>query len=205
MNELFQFRKELNIKKIIIAIIIVLFCIVITCELISHWINAKNEELKEEQNPNTIFYDKNKTISIELSKQYQFTQYHSSDNYLIELRSPNELNIFISSRNLIENRSLSAIATADLRSYIENFNGYSNLSDLKEFNIGDKIAYTYSFHYLDSVTKTPFYLQVIWVEYENQYYIFDIEFPLDKLNNYTNIINETTNSFAIINPNSTSN
>ena len=198
MNELFQFRRELNIKKIIFAIIIILFCIVITLEIISKLFNTKKELDLEAQNPNTVFFDKNKTISVELSKQYQFSQYNSSNNYLLELRTPNNLNIFISSKDIITNRDLSAVASADLHSYIENFNGYSNLSFLKEFNIGEKIAYTYSFHYLDSSTNTPYYLQIIWLEDNNKYYIFDIEFPLKDLNNYTNIINKITNSFSIL-------
>lgn len=199
MNELFQFRKELNIKKIIIAFIIIMFFIVIITELVVGLIKSKNQEVSEAQNPNSIFYDTNNTISIELSKQYQLSQYNSSENYLIELRSPSELNIFISFKDSIENHSLSEVASGDLHSYIENFNGYSNLSDLKEFKAGEKTAYTYSFHYLDAGTKIPFYLQVIWLQAENGYYIFDIEFPLESLNNYTNIINETINSFSIQN------
>lgn len=197
MNEIFEYRKKLNIKKIALAIILILFFAVMTTDLISGMLNKKENNNIETQNPNTIFYDSNNIISVELSKQYELSQYKSSGDYLIELRNPNELNIFISNRDLIENRTLSSVISSDLRSYIEEYTSYSNLSDITEFTIKDKIAYTYSFHYLDSKTNTPFYLQVVWLETENGYYIFDIEFPLANLNNYTKIVNETLESFTI--------
>jgi len=198
MNEIFEYRKKLNIKKIALAIILILFVVVMITDLISGIVNKKEENDLEAQNPNSIFYDVNNTISIELSKQYELSQYKPSGDYLIELRAPNDLNIFISHKNLIENRTLASIVSSDLRSYIEEYNSYSNLSDITEFVAKDKTAYTYSFHYLDSKTNTPFYLQVVWIESENGYYIFDIEFPLENLNNYTKILNEVLESFTII-------
>ena len=202
MNELFEYHKKLNTKKIILVIVITLFLIISVFDIISNFLNTNNtsptQKHDEAKNPNSVFYDANNKISIELSKKYELQQYNSVNNYLIELRSPTNLDIFISSKPLIENRTLSEVATADSNAYIENFNNNSNLSDLSEFSIGDKIAYTYSFHYLDNSTKIPFYLQVIWMETENCYYIFDIEFPLDNLENYTKIINETINSFTEI-------
>ena len=72
------------------------------------------------------------------------------------------------------------------------------MSELREFKKDDKSIYTYSLDYLDSQIKTAFYLQVIWFETENGYYIIDIEFPLDDLDNYKNIINETIDNFKIL-------
>ena len=125
------------------------------------------------------------------------SQYYTTDDYLLELRSDNNFNIFLSHRNLIENRSLDEVASADLHSYTEEYTNYSNLSQVTEFNIKDYKGYTYSFHYLDSSTNTAFYLQVVWLETEKGYYIFDVEFPLDNLNNYTNIINDIINTFKL--------
>lgn len=197
MNEIFEYRKKLNIKKIALAIIIILFFVIIITDLVSGILNKKESDNIEAQNPNSIFYDTNNTISIELSKQYELSQYKPSGDYLIELRNPNNLNIFISHKNLIENRNLSSVVSSDLHSYIEEYTSYSNLSDITDFTTKDKTAYTYSFHYLDSKTNTPFYLQVVWLECETGYYIFDIEFPLENLNNYTKIVNETLESFTI--------
>lgn len=198
MNEIFEYRKKLNIKKIALAIVLILFVVIMITDLISGIVNKKEENDLEAQNPNSIFYDVNNTISIELSKQYELSQYKPSGNYLIELRAPNDLNIFISHRELIENRTLASIASSDLRSYIKEYTHYSNLSDITEFNVKDKTAYTYSFHYLDSNTNIPYYLQVVWLECNTGYYIFDIEFPLENLNNYTKIPNETLEAFAIL-------
>ena len=198
MNEIFEYRKKLNIKKIALAIILILFIVIMILDLVSEITNKKEPINVDAQNPNAIFYDSNNTISIELSKQYELSEYKPSGDYLIELRSPNNLNIFISHQDLIENRTLSSIVSSDLRSYIEEYTSYSNLSDVTEFTVKDKIAYTYSFHYLDSKTNTPYYLQVVWLESENGYYIFDIEFPLENLNNYTKIVNETLVAFTIL-------
>lgn len=202
MNKLFEYHKQLNIKKLAIVIIIVVFFIIVIFDLFNNLLANENNTIqsheKDPQNPNSVFYDNDNKISIELSKQYELTQYHSNNDYLIELRSPNNLDIFISKKDLIENRTLSEVVAADSNAYIENFKNYSNLSDLSEFNINDKTAYTYSFHYLDNSTKISFYLQVVWLETENGYYIFDIEFPLDNIENYTKLLNETISSFKEI-------
>lgn len=200
MNELFESHKKLNIKKVLLVVTIVLFLSISIFDIVSNLLNNTTQNTKhaEAQNPNSVFYDANNKISVELSKKYELKQYNSVNDYLIELRSPNNLDIFISSKPIIENRTLSEVVAADSNSYIENFNNNSNLSDLSEFKVGDKIAYTYCFHYLDSSTKTPFYLQIVWLQTEKCYYVFDIEFPLENLENYTKIINETLNSFTEI-------
>lgn len=206
MNELFGYHKELNIKKIIIAGIIILFFIVIVVEIIGMIIHKdsytdKVTEIRdkniEAQNPNSVFYSESKNVSLELSKQYGLSQYHTTNDYLIELRSENNLNIFVSHRSKIENKPLDQVVSADLHSYIESYASYSNLSQMTELNIKNYNGYTYSFHYLDSKNNTPFYLQVVWIETDTGYYIFDIEFPLDSLNTYSNIINDSISSFVI--------
>lgn len=194
MNEIFEFRKELNIKKIILVIVLILLIILGAVFLFSHISNKKEEKIEAEK-PNKLFYDENKTISLEFPKTYGFTQYKASGNYLIELRTENNLNIFITKNDLIENKKLIDIASSDIKTYINEFKNSSNISEISEFEFNGKTAYTYSLHYLNS--KKPYYLQVIWIEAKNCYYTLDIEFPLDSLNNYTNIINDTTSNFII--------
>ncbi len=199
MTELFNSHKQLNIKKIAIAVFIILFLIILFFDLFSNLFKEKpttiQEKTQEAQNPNTIFYNNDKTISIELSKQYELSQYTSSNDYLLELRSPNNLDIFISKIDLVDGKTLKEVASADSNSYIENFKTYSNLSSLSEFDFNNNTAYTYSFHYLDSSNKTPFYLQIVWLQTENCYYIFDVEFPVENMANYTKIVNEILTSF----------
>lgn len=161
---------------------------------------SNNSNIVVENNPegpNSIFYGNNKSISLELSKDYGFKQYKPSNNYLLELRNENNLNIFITEENFIENKTLFEVVSADIKAYIENFNQYSNLSNLTEFDRGGKPAYTYSFHYLDKNTNVAYYLQSMWIEYNNKYYIIDIEFPLDSLSENSKIINDILNSLII--------
>ena len=197
MYEFFCFKKELNIKKIILLVVLISIILGFCLTLYFHQ-TIKTEEIKlEEQNPNSTFYDNNNTISITLPKTYKLQQYSPKNNYLVELRSENNLNIFISKENLIKDKSLLEIASADIKAYIENFNTYSNLSEIKGFEVGSQQAYTYSFHYLDSKTKTTYYLQVIWLQTDTGYFLFDIEFPLNDLNNYTSLINTVLNSLTV--------
>lgn len=194
MNEL---KKYLNFKKIIIAtIFIIILLIILTTTIFKH--KKIQKEIKiEEQNPNTVFYDIDKNISIELSKGYGLSQYESEQNYLIELRSKDNLDIFISSENNIENKSLDTIVKADRLAYTQKFSSFSNLSDIKELSVNNNLAYTYSFHYLDSNLNQAYYIQIVWLQVNNIYYIFDIEFPLDDLAIYTNIITDTLANFKV--------
>lgn len=194
----FDFDKKLNIKKVIFVAIVALFLLVILIELITTPIKKKKQQAIEDSNPNSTFTDNNSSLSITIPKKYELSQYIPKQNYLIEVRSPKNLNIFISNRDIVDDRNLVDIVSADRRSYLEEFNKYSNLSDITEISInGNLPAYTYSFHYLDSKMKQSFYLQIIWIQSEKGYYIIDVEFPLDDISSYANIITDITSSFKI--------
>lgn len=185
MEKLFEFRNQLNVKKVVIVIIIlIIICLIIFVPKI---IKLK----KQNSNPNSIFISSDNSLSIELSKQYAFSKYTPTQEYILELRSPSNVNLFVSRKNLIENKNLNTIVSVDRDSYIKNFNSYSNLSEVAELTINGYSAYSYSFHYLDSKdNKTSYYLQIIWIETENGYYILDIEFPLNFLDTNYSIIND---------------
>ncbi len=202
MNDLFfNWHKRLNIKKVVITILIVL----ITILLVFFLTETKSEESKKENsvqspiyNPTlntTIFFDKNNTISLELSNDYLLKQYTPNNSYLLELRSEKNLNIFISQKELFTEKKLEDVVSADKLAFMSSFSTISNTSELKQVTINDRIAYTYSFHYLDENLNTTFYLQVAWLEIDDNYYIFDIEFPLNDLNQYTNIITDVLSNF----------
>lgn len=194
MNQIFEFRKKINVKKLAIVILIgiaLILVIIFTHSLIS----KKKVEKIESEKPNKTFYSADKSISLDFLKTYEFAQYAPKDGYLMELRTPKSLNIFVSKNTILPEKTLYDIASADLKTYINEFTNYSNISELNEFDYNGNKAYTYSLHYLSS--KTPYYLQVIWLETANTYYTLDIEFPLEDLNNYTNVINDTINSFVI--------
>lgn len=200
MNEIFSFRRELNIKKIIIVVLIIL--IIISIILWKFFISANNSEAKkitsaDSNNQTTTFYSENKKITLTFPNSYDFIQYKPKNNYLLELRNENNLNIFITKETLLDDTLLSEIVNADLKSYVAQFNNSSNVSNISEFDRGGTPAYTYSLHYLDSKTNTAYYLQTIWIENNNDYYILDIEFPLNSLNENSKIINDILNSIII--------
>ena len=132
---------------------------------------------------------------MELANSFNLKQYQPKQNYLLELRSENNLNIFVSKANALSNRTLSEIANADKTAFLQNFPNNSNLSDIKELSVNNNLAYTYSFHYLDKNLNQAFYLQVIWLQIGDIYYTFDIEFPLDDLSFNINIATSVLSGF----------
>ena len=66
----------------------------------------------------------------------------------------NFLFIIISKKNLIEDKDLHQIVSADKLAFLDQFDASSNISDVKDIKaINNFPAYTYSFQYLDSNTK----------------------------------------------------
>ena len=201
MNEFFSFRKQINIKKLVIAGIIIALIVVVLSFFFISKIKVHNEEKQiieeENANPNTIFTSIDNSFSIELSKTYKLIQ--TPDNYLLSLRSNDNLGVHISRmQNSFGNKDLKLIVTADRLAYSQSFNRCSNLSELKEILVGNTTGFTYSFHYLDSDLNEAFYLQIIWLQIGDEIYIFDIDMPLDNLQFYTNIVIDTLSSFKKI-------
>lgn len=194
MNELFEFHKELNLKKILIVIAILSIIIFLII-----FVPKTGKEIKEKQienaKPNSTFSSTDNSINIELSKKYEFTEYIPAQDYILELRSSNKTNIFVSKKSLYENKTLESVVSADKNSYISKFKSYSNLSNITELVVNGFPAYTYSFHYLNK--KSAYYLQIFWIETESGYYVIDVEFPLNSLNDNHVIINDLVNNFKI--------
>ncbi len=199
MNYFFSWRKELNIKKVIIAVFIILVLLILILSFgISKFKNHKLEKQKiAEENAKTTkeYISLDNSISIELSKSYKLVQNVSSSEYLLDLISDSNLCIHISKVDPIENKNFQDITKADRLAFSQSFETCSNLSELKELLVGDKSAYTYSFHYLDKNLNKAFFIQIIWIEINNLYYTIDIDFPLDDLPFYTNLVTETLSSF----------
>lgn len=198
MYEFYQEPRQLNIKKVVIISIILLIILILIIVLIARKISSpKENENAKETTASTIFQSSDNSVSIELPKSFKLKSYHSNLNYLMELRSEDELNIFLSKQDMLKNQTLSAIIEADKLTFLNNFESYSNLSDTKELSVNNHLAYTYSFHYLDKTLNQAFYLQVTWLQIEDILYIFDIEFPLDDLPFNTNISSSVLSSFKI--------
>jgi hypothetical protein len=196
----FSYYKKLNVKKVIIVIAIAVLLIVsITVFIISKTMkNGDESKASAKQNTESkteIFTDTDKTISIELANKYGLKQSHNSE-YLIKLSSDSNMDVYISKIEKMENRPLASVARADKLAYLEEYNAYSNLSDLKELSVNGNQAYTYSFHYLDENLRKAFYIQVVLLELDDAIYLFDIDFPLDDLTLYTNLATEVLETFT---------
>lgn len=201
IGDLADYRK-LNMKKVIIVILIILLLIIsITVFIISRNIKKpiEKEEVNNETNLNNqsnveTFYSIDNLISIEVPKKYELTSVQNSE-YLIKLTSEYNMNIYISKMDKEESRPLSSIARADQLAYTEEYNAISNLSKIKELSVNDRPAYTYSFHYLDENLKQAFFLQVVLLQIDNEVYVFDMDFPLNDLTLYTNLVKEVLENF----------
>ena len=201
--------ERINIKKVMIAVLIgILLITSIIVFVISRIIANKqlgldninnNTSIIEQNQESTIdvFTDVDNTVSIELDKKYNLIQLQNSD-YLIKVSSAEEVDIYVSRLDGLEEKELYSIARADKLSYLESYNTYSNVSDIKELSVNGNQAFTYSFHYLDENLKKAFYIQVVLLKANDRIYVFDVDFPLDNLNFYTNLLTETLADFKIL-------
>jgi hypothetical protein len=197
MNEIFNFRRQLNIAKVLVVIASFIIIIIIAFVFFTPNNNEKplstNTIIETHENKISDFKSKNNEIILSLNNSYGLSQFDSIQDYILELRSEDNLNIFIEKKNLSTDKILYNLVSKDKEIYIEEFNSISNISDIREITIADGIiGYTYGFHYLDNRMKKPFYLQIIWIQKNSNYYILSAEFPLDKLDSYSKIINEIT-------------
>lgn len=200
MYDFYQEPRQLNKKKVVIASIILVLILIFLIVLIAHKISTPKEPSKQEILPtSTIFRSEDNSISIELSNAFNLEPHHSDLGYLIELRSKNNLNIFIDKKDKIANQTLLEVLEAEKNLFLQNFESYSNLSDVKELSVNQNPAYTYSFHYLDKTLNQAYYLQVTWLQTQDAWYVFDIEFPLDDLSFNTNIASAVLSSFQVNN------
>ena len=199
-NKFYWEPEHLNMKKVIVfLVIIILFICLVAFGIEKNHKTPENQPIAQENNINqsTIFYSDDKSISIELLNSYKLKKYES--DYLLELRSHDDLNIFITKNSAIENKNLVDLIEKEKNNYISTFENTLNISESKNIIINGNNVYTYSFHYLDQNLNTTFYLQVMWLQIGNDYYTFDVEFPLDKLSFFTNLSTSILYSFSVNN------
>lgn len=197
MYEFYEEPRKLNIKKVVLIsaiLIIILICFIVL--IVKKVSNSKDENITKNET-STTFYSHDNSISVELSNSLNLKSYQSNLDYLLELRSENNLNIFIEKKDALPNKTLAEVTEADKIAFLDSFDSCSNLSETKELSVNNNSAYTYSFHYLDKKLNTAFYLQVVWLQIKDSYYIFDIEFPLDDLAFNTNITASVLSSFKV--------
>lgn len=198
MEYLFEFRNKLNLKKVLIVLVIAILIILLIFFAIK---GKKGPDIKtvKSEHEKTVFTSTDNSMSMEFSNKYELSPFKSTQDYILELRSPKNFDIFVSRKDLVQNKSLYNLISTDKNSYTSNFTNSSNVSELAELNINGYNTYTYSLNYVDTQDgNVTYYLQVFWIQTDKGYYIIDVEFPLEQLNENSNIINEIAESFKVI-------
>ena len=218
MNDYYSYERKLNIKKVIIAIAILLAIVIVIIvaisknknhtqtnisttnstlkEQISTSSSQNVEEKKEKLSTNIVYQDINKTISVELKRSYGLEAVQPQDNRLLILQSDDNLSLYISKLDLIPNREFLDVVTADKDSYVNNIGPYSNLTELRELQVGSLRAFTYGLQFLETTSNSAYILQIVWLETPYCYYVFDIEYPLSDDIYFQTVLTEALSTFS---------
>ena len=215
MNDYYSYERKLNIKKVIIAIAILLAIVIVITVAITKNNDTNNttatpnvevqssspsvpeKEEKKELSTNVVYQDINKTISVALKRSYGLEVIPPLDNRLLILQSTDNLSLYISKLDLIPNRDFLDVVTADKDSYVNNIGPYSNLTELRELQVGSLRAFTYGLQFLETTSNSAYILQIVWLETPDCYYVFDVEYPLSDDIYFQTVLTEALSTFSI--------
>ena len=193
-EEVVSFRKKINWKKVVIALII--FIIVISIALF-FLLRENNVEVPLiPVSSTTYFVDITNSISFSMPKKYGLSLSSSDPNRILELSS-SDLFIFVSFEGIFGGgASMSELILKDRDNYLKNYENVSNVSDLYEETFNDIKTYYYSFNYDNAGDN--YVLETIWVEGNNGYYIIDVTYKTEKQDKFVNLHSDLLNSIAFI-------
>lgn len=192
MKNLYFLKPEINKKKIIILIIILLVILIISLLI---FLNYKNKQNKKEISIQTFNIDNN--FNIITNKTDKLKSYTPNNNFIFELHSDNNLDIYIDKLENTENFSLQLIAKADSDSYPKNFENVSNLSQTIKNTINGIDIYSYEFDYLDTITNTNNHLKICFLQINEFIYSINFKFPTEQLQIFNPIVNDIINSISL--------
>ncbi len=195
MNNVFEFHKELNIKKVAGLFTLIAFIIILL--IFSHPQNTE-KKLKEQEaaNPYKMYNSSNSRVSLELPKRYDLQETES--NYLLHLQSTDGLVINVEEKPIVFGKSLKEISNYDKDIYTKKFENTSDISDLKEFNLENSNAlssYTYSFKNITE--ETSYDIQIFWMQGNTCYYVISTVFPEKDITKYQDLESEIISSFKM--------
>lgn len=204
-NNYYEPQKKFNITKLLILIAIILLIIGIAVFTnTSKSENTTNTDSSSSQvepsnssNAFSLFSDDSGSVSIELKSLYNLKKLSPTNNHLLELRSEENLSIYVSKLPASEEDNFAEIVNNDKENFKTKVQFFSNVSELKELKIGSIPAYIYSLQYLDVESKAVYYLQVVWLYKGDSYYVIDIEYPLDNESNFSSVLTETLKTLNI--------
>lgn len=195
MNELFEFRKHLNTKKVVFFVIIL---IVILGLLLAFLFknNESNFNQEDDTKPYKTYTSSDGKISLELPKRYNLNIEKS--DYILKLQSNDGLVINIEENTIVFGKSLKEIANIDKGNYISKFENAFEVSDLKEFSLENNnslSSYTYNFKHINQGLE--YYIQVFWMQDNAKYYTISLCIPQNNSSKFQGIESEIISSFKI--------
>lgn len=193
MDELYFFKPSLNKKKLIISIIILFLLGISAISGFMIYKNIKNVNIKTK----TYLIDNNFNISIKDS--HSLIQYETTDYFLLELHSENNLNFYIRKLENLDNYSLYMISKNDCLSFTTNFENVADISNINYSNINDFESCNYNFKYLDSSSNLIYFMQVNLVKIGNTIYSLTADFPVSSVDVFNPIVNDIVNSISVNN------
>lgn len=195
MNNIFEFHRELNKKKVVGLVIVVLSILIL---IIFFRPQNTEKKLKEQEaaNPYKTYNSLDSRVSLELPKRYNLQEIQN--NYLIQLQSSDGLLINIEEEPIVFGKSLNEISNSDKEIYTKKFENTFDISDLKEFNLENSNAlssYTYSFKCINE--EITYDIQIFWVQGNTCYYVISTAFPESDIQKYQGLESEIISSFKM--------
>ena len=197
-------KKQINWVKVIIAIAIVIILIGILIYFIFFRNISGNNSIISNLplTGNQLFNDKTNSISLDIPRKYNLSEFDSNTNHVLELKSPSDLRVLVSYESAYIGEDDSKIInfiSSDRDIYLKNYENTTNVSDIKQDIVKDKKIYFYTFDYTNS--NKSYTLETIWITNDYGYYIIDINhLKVDDENNdtYKTIHSDVLNGFDFI-------
>ena len=191
MGKLYFLKPSLNKKKLIICITILFLLVISTIGGFIIYKNSKNINTKTK----TYFIDN--TFNINTKNSYSLAQYKTTDYFLLELHSENNLNFYIRKLENLDNYSLFMIAKNDALTFSTNFENVIEISNINYSNINNFESCNYNFKYTDPAINSTYFIQVYLVKIGNSIYSLTADFPFDNIDIFNPIVNDIVNSIFI--------
>lgn len=193
MDELYFFKPSLNKKKLIISIIILFFLGILVISGFIIYKNTKNVDIKIK----TYLIDNNFNVSVKDSSN--LIQYKTTDYFLLELHSENNLNFYIRKLENLDNYSLYTITKNDCLTFTTNFENVTEISNVNYSNLNNFESCNYNFKYTDSASSSTYFMQVYLVKIGNSIYSLTADFPVSSIDFFNPIVKDIVNSISLNN------
>ena len=179
----------MNKKYILIGAISTVVVIIIAC--IIFFASTCTEEYKTLESS-----DKKFKIDIPTDMHYTINSKENND-FTIDLYSKqDEMYMYATTISKMRELDLYEVATDDKTEYFKDKENIRDDSGIIQTTINNYNACEYSLVYYDKEYGKDFYCNVVWIETENDIYVFNFEVVNDNANKYKDIFINIKNSFT---------